>query len=243
MCIRDSVGTPSFLRILLEKAEDNATALPWLRTALVSGEACPPSLQAWFAERGIAAYQCYASADLGLIAYETSARQGLVVDEDVLVEIVRPGTGEPVPEGEVGEVVVTNFNADHPLLRFGTGDLSAVLPGPCPSGRSNTRLKGWMGRADQTTKVRGMFIHPGQVAEVARRLPGQPRVRLVVRGERADDQLVLQIAHPGPLNEELAAQCLQCVRDVTKLRADIEPVPPDQWANDGKVIVDERSYQ
>jgi len=237
------VGTPSFLRILLEKAEDNATALPWLRTALVSGEACPPSLQAWFAERGIAAYQCYASADLGLIAYETSARQGLVVDEDVLVEIVRPGTGEPVPEGEVGEVVVTNFNADHPLLRFGTGDLSAVLPGPCPSGRSNTRLKGWMGRADQTTKVRGMFIHPGQVAEVARRLPGQPRVRLVVRGERADDQLVLQIAHPGPLNEELAAQCLQCVRDVTKLRADIEPVPPDQWANDGKVIVDERSYQ
>jgi phenylacetate-CoA ligase len=146
-------------------------ALPSLKKALVSGEAFPARLRDWLAERGMQAYQAYATADAGLIAYETSARQGLVLDEGVILEIVRPGTGDPVPDGEVGEVVVTVLNPDYPLLRFGTGDLSAVLPGPCPTGRSNTRIKGWMGRADQTAKVRGMFVHPSQVAEVLRATP------------------------------------------------------------------------
>ena len=154
------VGTPSFLKIILEKSAEMGVALPSVTKAMVSGEACPPSLRDWFAERGVTTYQCYATADLGLIAYETSAREGLVIDEGVIVEIVTPGTGDPVPEGEVGELVVTTFNTDYPLIRFGTGDLSAVLPGSCPSGRTNTRIKGWMGRADQTTKIRGMFVHP-----------------------------------------------------------------------------------
>ena len=154
------IGTPSFLKIILEKAADMGVALPSVTKALVSGEACPPSLRDWFAERGVTAYQCYATADLGLIAYETSAREGLVIDEGVIVEIVTPGTGDPVAEGEVGELVVTTFNTDYPLIRFGTGDLSAVLTGNCPTGRTNTRIKGWMGRADQTVKIRGMFVHP-----------------------------------------------------------------------------------
>ncbi|WP_370525665.1 phenylacetate--CoA ligase family protein, partial [Raoultella sp. 18103] len=160
-------------------------------------------------------FQCYATADLGLIAYETAAREGLVLGEDVIVEIVRPGTGDPVPDGEVGEVVVTTLNPDYPLIRFGTGDLSAVLPGPCPTGRTNRRIRGWMGRADQTTKVRGMFVHPGQVAEVARRFPQVARARLVVAGEMANDTLVLRVETTetaGGLADRLAA----AVRDVTK---------------------------
>jgi phenylacetate-CoA ligase len=168
-------GTPSFLRILLEKAVEVGVELPHLKKALVSGEAFPPSLRDWLIERGIQGYQAYATADVGVIAYETAAREGLVLDEGVIVEIVRPGTGDPVPDGEVGEVVVTVLNPDYPLVRFGTGDLSAVLPGPCPTGRSNTRIKGWMGRADQTAKVRGMFVHPSQVAEVQRRHPALGR--------------------------------------------------------------------
>ena len=161
-------GTPSFLKILVEKAAETGIDICLRCTkALVGGEAFPPSLRDWLTERGIEAYQCYATADLGLIAYETAAREGLVLDEGVIVEIVRPGTGDPVPDGEVGEVVVTTLNPDYPLIRFGTGDLSAVLPGRCPSGRTNTRIKGWLGRADQTAKVRGMFVHPSQVAEVA----------------------------------------------------------------------------
>ncbi|OZA21570.1 MAG: AMP-dependent synthetase, partial [Hydrogenophilales bacterium 17-61-9] len=157
------IGTPSFLKLIVEKAQEMHTPLPTVTKALLSAEAFPPSLRDWLLERGIAGYQCYGTADLGLIAYETAAREGLVLDEHVIVEIVRPGTGDPVPEGEVGELVVTTLNPDYPLIRFGTGDLSAVLPGPCPTGRTNTRIKGWMGRADQTTKVRGMFVHPGQV--------------------------------------------------------------------------------
>ena len=151
------IGTPSFLKLILEKAAELRQPLPSVTKALLSGEAFPPSLRDWLAERGVAGYQCYATADLGLIAYETAAREGLVLDEGVIVEIVRPGTGDPVPEGEVGELVVTTLNPDYPLIRFGTGDLSAILPGQCPSGRTNTRIKGWMGRADQTTKVRGMW--------------------------------------------------------------------------------------
>jgi phenylacetate-CoA ligase len=233
-------GTPSFLRILVEKAESIGKRLP-IRKALVSGEAFPPSLRDWLAERGIEAYQAYATADLGLIAYETSAREGLVVDEGVLLEIVRPGTGDPVPEGEVGEVVVTVFNPDYPLIRLGTGDLSAVLPGYCPTGRTNTRIRGWLGRADQTTKIKGMFVHPAQVAEVLRRHPEATRARLVVSGHMADDQMVLRVetAQASPtLQQGLQAS----LREVTKLRGEVELLPPGSLPNDGKVIEDARDY-
>ena len=235
------IGTPSFLKIIVEKAADMGVALPSVRKALVSGEAFPPSLRDWLAARGVAGYQCYATADLGLIAYETSARDGLVLDEGVIVEIVRPGTGDPVPEGEVGELVVTTLNPDYPLIRFGTGDLSAVLTGTCPSGRTNQRIKGWMGRADQTTKVRGMFVHPGQVAEVAKRFPAITRARLVVSGEMANDQLTLKVEAPEVAG--LAEKISEAVRDVTKLRADVALVPVGTLPNDGKVIEDARSYQ
>jgi len=235
------IGTPSFLKIIVEKAAEMGVALPSVRKALVSGEAFPPSLRDWLAERGIAGYQCYATADLGLIAYETSAREGLVLDEGVIVEIVRPGTGDPVPEGEVGELVVTTLNPDYPLIRFGTGDLSAVLPGTCPSGRTNARIKGWMGRADQTTKVRGMFVHPGQVAEVTKRFPAIKRARLVVSGEMANDQLTLKVETLETAG--LAEKISEAVRDVTKLRADIALVEVGSLPNDGKVIEDARSYK
>ena len=235
------IGTPSFLKIIVEKAAEMGVALPSVRKALVSGEAFPPSLRDWLAERGIAGYQCYATADLGLIAYETSAREGLVLDEGVIVEIVRPGTGDPVPEGEVGELVVTTLNPDYPLIRFGTGDLSAVLPGTCPTGRTNHRIKGWMGRADQTTKVRGMFVHPSQVAEVTKRFPAIKRARLVVSGEMANDQLTLKVETVAAAG--LAEKISEAVRDVTKLRADITLVEVGSLPNDGKVIEDARSYQ
>ena len=236
------IGTPSFLKIILEKAAELGTPLPSVTKALVSGEAFPPSLRDWFAERGIAAYQAYATADLGLIAYETAAREGLVLDEGVIVEIVRPGTGDPVPEGEVGELVITTLNSDYPLIRFGTGDLSAVLPGPCPTGRSNTRIKGWMGRADQTTKVRGMFVHPGQVASIVQRFPQVQRARLVVSGEMANDQMVLQV-ETTETAEGLALQLGEAIREVTKLRGDVLMLPPGSLPNDGKVIEDARSYR
>ena len=236
------IGTPSFLKLIVEKAADMGVALPSVKRALVSGEACPPSLRDWLGERGIAAYQCYATADLGLIAYETAAREGLVLDEGVIVEIVRPGTGDPVPEGEVGELVVTTLNPDYPLVRFGTGDLSAVLPGTCPTGRTNTRIKGWMGRADQTTKVRGMFVHPGQVAEVVRRLPEVLKARLVVGGEMANDHMTLRL-ETRSTDPALAERAREAVRDITKLRGAIEMVAPGSLPNDGKVIEDIRSYQ
>ena len=235
------MGTPSLLRILLEKATAANLALPGFSKALLSGEAFPPSLRDWLAGRGITALQCYATADLGLIAYETTAREGLVLDEGVLLEIVRPCTGDPVPDGEVGEVVVTTFNRAYPLVRFGTGDLSAVLPGRCPSGRTNTRIRGWLGRADQTTKVRGMFVHPGQVATVLRRFPGLARARLVVEGEMADDRMTLKVeAVP---DAALAARLAEAMREVTRLRCAVECVAPGSLANDGRVIEDARSYQ
>ncbi len=235
-------GTPSFLKILVEKAGEAGQALP-ITKALVSGEAFPPSLRDWLAGRGITGYQCYATADAGLIAYETAAREGLVLDEGVLLEIVRPGTGDPVPEGEVGEVVVTVLNPDYPLIRFGTGDLSAVLLGACPTGRTNTRIKGWLGRADQTTKVRGMFVHPSQVAEIVRRFPEIARARLVVSGEMANDLMTLKVesACSGP--DGLAARVAEAIRDVTKLRGEVEVLLPGQLPNDGKVIEDARSYK
>jgi phenylacetate-CoA ligase len=239
------IGTPSFLKIILEKAAEMGVALPSVKKALVSGEAFPPSLRDWMTERGVNAFQCYATADVGLIAYETSARQGLVIDESVIVEIVRPGTGDPVPEGEVGELVITSLNPDYPLIRFGTGDLSAILSGHCPTGRTNQRIKGWMGRADQTTKVRGMFVHPGQVAEVVKRFPSALRARLVVQGEMANDSMALHVettaAHGA--EAELKAQIADAIRDVTKLRSDVHLVAPGTLANDGKVIEDARSYQ
>ena len=232
-------GTPSFLRLLLEKADESGIALPSLVRSMLSGEAVPLALREWLAARGIAAYQSYGTADLGLVAYETPAREGLVVDEGVIVEIVRPGTGEPVAEGEVGEVVVTTLNPDYPLIRFATGDLSAVLAGKCPTGRTNQRIRGWLGRADQSTKVRGMFVHPSQVADIAQRHSLVGRVRLVVEGEMADDRMTLHVEADGAL-EGLAERIAQSIRDVTKLRGDVTLVATGSLPNDGKVIDDRR---
>lgn len=242
-------GTPSLLRILLDKAAEGGHTLPHLQRALVSGEACPPALVAWFAERGVDAYQCYATADLGLIAYQTAARDGLVVDEGVIVEIVRPGSGDPVADGDVGEVVVTTFSSGYPLIRFATGDLSAVLPasmGPSPCGRTNQRLRGWLGRADQSAKVRGMFVHAGQVAEVLRRCGQQGRARLVIDGELANDHMCLQVeaapaavAAPGGA-AGLAEQLQLALRDITKLRGEVALLAPGSLPNDGLAIEDRR---
>lgn len=235
-------GTPSFLRILLEKAQETGVDVGSLRKGLTGGEALPPSLCDWFAGRGVDVYQSYATADLGLVAYETASRQGLVLSEDVIVEIVRPGTGDVVPEGEVGEIVVTPLNPAYPLVRFGTGDLSALLPGSCPSGRTNTRIKGWMGRADQTTKIRGMFVHPAQVADIARRFPQVLRARLVVSGEMANDRMTLRV-EAADRPQGLDARIGEAIRDVTKLRGDVELLAPGTLPNDGKVIEDARSYK
>lgn len=235
-------GTPSFLRILLEKAADTGIALPSLTKASVGGEACPPSLTAWFKERGVEVYQTYATADLGLVAYETASREGLVLDEGVIVEIVRPGTGTPVEDGEVGELVVTTLNTAYPLVRFGTGDLSAILPGHCPTGRTAPRIKGWMGRADQTTKIKGMFVHPSQVAEIARRFPEVKKARLVVSGEMASDAMCLQV-EATEVGEGLRERIEIAIREVTKLRGDVQVVRPGSLPNDGKVIEDARSYK
>ena len=232
-------GTPSFLRIALEKADEAGLALPSLRKASVGGEAFPAALRDLLRARGVEAYQSYGTADLGLIAYETAAREGLVLDEGVIVEIVRPGTGTPVAEGEVGEVVVTTLNKDYPLVRFGTGDLSAILPGRCPTGRTNARIKGWMGRADQTAKVRGMFVHASQVAEVLKRHPELARARLVIEGEMANDRMTLR-AEAASLPDGLAAALAASVRDITKLRCEVQLQAPGTLPNDGKVIEDLR---
>jgi len=235
------VGTPSFLKILLDKADELRIALDSITKAVVSGEAFPLVLREAFAARGIAALQLYATADLGNIAYETPAREGLVIDEGVLVEIVRPGTGDPVPEGEVGEVVVTPlFNADYPLVRFATGDLSAVLPGRSPCGRTNGRLRGWLGRADQTTKVRGMFVHPAQVAQVLARHPGIRRARLVVEHVDGLDAMTLEVEQD---EDALGGDALVAtLREVTKLRGEVRRLAPGTLPNDGKVIDDRRRY-
>ncbi|MFN3885065.1 MAG: phenylacetate--CoA ligase family protein [Rhodocyclaceae bacterium] len=229
------VGTPSFLRILLEKADELGLKIPSLTKALVSGEAFLPAQRDAFLSRGIQGFQAYATADLGVIAYETPAHEGLVVDEEVIVEIVRPGTGEPVPEGEVGEVVVTTFNPTYPLIRFGTGDLSAVLPGISPCGRTNMRIKGWMGRADQTVKVKGMFVHPEQIEAVRRRHPGIARARLVVTNPDGVDTMTLHCEGSGD-----PATIAASLRELTKLRGEVRFV--DALPNDGKVISDERNF-
>lgn len=235
------VGTPSFLRILLEKADELGTDVSSIKKALVSGEAFPPSTRAFFEARGIKASQCYATADLGLIAYESTADSGLILDEGVHVEIVRPGTGEVVADGEVGEIVVTTFNPDYPLLRFATGDLSAVLVGDSPCGRTNRRIKGWMGRADQTAKVRGMFIHPEQVDQVAKRHPEIKRAKLVIEWIDESDQMTLQcevVSGSAELEQAIASS----VRELCKIRGAVKLVELGSLANDGLVIADERKY-
>ena len=235
------VGTPSFLRIIVEKAEEVGADISSLKKACVSGEALPGITRAWLGERGISVRQCYATADIGVIAYETEVDAGLVVDEGVLVEIVRPGTGDPVPDGEVGEVVVTTFNPDYPLIRFATGDLSAILPGRSPCGRTNIRLKGWMGRADQTTKIKGMFVHPEQVADLAARHPEIHRMRLVVDNPGGQDRMVLHCEiEPG--KEAMDQALVAGLREVTKLRGEVAFAAPGGLPNDGKVIEDKRVY-
>ncbi len=235
------VGTPSFLRIIVEKAEEMGADISSLKKAMVSGEALPGITRNWLKERGISVRQCYATADIGAIAYETEAEDGMVVEEELLVEIVRPGTGEPVPAGEVGEVVVTSFNPDYPLIRFATGDLSAIQPGRSPCGRSNVRLKGWMGRADQTTKVKGMFVHPEQIAEIARRYPDIQRLRLVVDNPGGADRMVLH-CEAGQGGAGLDRALLDSLREITKLRGEVVFVEPGGLPNDGKVIEDSRIY-
>jgi len=232
-------GTPDFLKILLDAAQAAGRPADSLRKALVSGAAFPPSLQAELAGRGIAAFQCYATADLGCIAYETEAREGLVVGEDVIVEIVRPGTGDPLPEGEIGEVVVTTLDPHHPIIRLALGDLSGVMPGASPCGRTNMRILGWRGRADQTTKVRGMFVRPEQVAEVARRHPELSRLRLVVTRQGEQDAMTLR-AEAASGGDALAQAVAQSLQAITKLRGTVEILPPGSLPNDGKVIADER---
>jgi phenylacetate-CoA ligase len=233
------VGTPSFLKMIVEKADELGQSVRALKRAVVSGEAFMPVVRALLLERGIEAYQAYGTADLGVIAYETAAREGLVLSEDLIVEIVRPGTGDPVPDGEVGEVVVTNFNPEYPLVRFATGDLSAVLAGVSRCGRTNRRIKGWMGRADQTTKVRGLFVHPHQVAEVLRR-HGLARARLVVANVDGEDRMTLRVE--GAEAAGLAGAIEGSLKDLTKLRGAVEFVAPGSLPNDGKVIEDARAY-
>jgi phenylacetate-CoA ligase len=239
-------GTPSFLKLIVEKADEMKADISSLRKAIVGAEYLPPALRAAMAARGIRVLQLYATADIGLLAYESAmpdgtVNEGMILDEALILEIVRPGTGDPVPAGEVGEVVVTSFNADYPLIRFATGDLSAVLPGTSPCGRTNTRIKGWLGRADQTTKVRAMFVTPKQVGEVLRRHKEVLKARLVVAGETGNDVMTLKCEvreRPAGLAEAIVAS----IRDVTKLRGEVELVAPGTLPNDGKVIDDTRKY-
>jgi len=235
------VGTPSFLNILLDKSAELGIDISSITHGLVSGEAYPPAFRAKFAEHGITCYQAYATADLGLIAYETEAAQGLVVDEGIYLEIVRPGTGDPVAEGEVGEIVVTNLNPDYPLIRFATGDLSAIMLGQSPCGRTNKRIRGWMGRADQTAKVRGMFIHPSQVDKVIKRHPEIAKARLVVEWRDQADQLSLHCETATP-SENLAQAIAASIRDICKLRGEVVFAELGSLANDGVVISDIRKY-
>ncbi|MFO1146940.1 MAG: AMP-binding protein [Alsobacter sp.] len=232
-------GTPDFLKILLDAADKAGRPATSLRKALVSGAAFPASLRDELTGRGVNAYQTYATADLGVAAYETPAREGLIVNEDVILEIVRPGTGDPVADGEVGEVVVTSLNPAHPLIRLALGDLSAVLPGVSPCGRTNMRIRGWMGRADQTAKVKGMFVRPEQLAEVARRHPEVARLRLLVTRDNEQDVMTLQ-AESTACSDTFVAALGETLQAVTKLRGRIALVPPGSLPNDGKVIVDER---
>ncbi|HEU4372674.1 MAG TPA: AMP-binding protein [Telluria sp.] len=243
------VGTPSFLRIIIEKAREMGADISSVTHALMGAEALPESLRAWFRENGVPhMFQTYASADIGSIAYETESAgvldPGMVVDEDVIVEIVRPGSGEPVAPGDIGEIVVTLFNHDYPLIRFATGDMSALLVDPVATacGRTNVRIKGWMGRADQTTKVRAMFVHPAQVTNIARRHPEILKARLVVSGSMANDVMTLHCEVAHPLSTDRLDAIVASIRDVTKLRGEVTLEAPGSLPDDGKVIEDRRDY-
>jgi phenylacetate-CoA ligase len=233
------LGTPDFLKILLDAAGTAGKDASSIKRALVSGAALPATLREELGRRGITVLQCYATAELGVAAYESDAREGMIVNEHLLVEIVRPGTGDPVAEGEVGEVVVTTFNPDYPMIRLATGDLSAVLPGVSPCGRTNMRIKGWMGRADQTTKVKGMFVRPELVAEVAKRHPALGRVRLVVTRAGEQDAMLL-MAECGAPDAALAEAVASTLQSVTKLKGEVKLVASGSLPNDGKMIADER---
>jgi phenylacetate-CoA ligase len=233
-------GTPDFLKILLDAAAAAGRDVSSIRRALVSGAAFPKSLQEEIKSRGVDAYQAFGTADLGLMAFETSAREGMVVNEDLIVEIVRPGTGDPVAEGDVGEIVVTSLDRQHPWIRLALGDLTAALPGPSPCGRSNMRIRGWMGRADQTTKVKGMFVRPEQIAEIGRRHPQLGRLRLLVTREGETDAMTLSAECTSP-GESLRQEIAATLRAVTKLHGAVDLVVPGSLPNDGKVISDERS--
>jgi phenylacetate-CoA ligase len=246
MHISGYVGTPSFLKLIVEKAHELKSDISSLKRAQVGAEYLPPVLRTALQEVGISVTQMYGSADLGLVAYESllpdgEVAPGMILEEGLLLEIVRPGTGDPVAPGEVGEVVITSFNKDYPLIRFATGDLSAVLPGVSPCGRTNVRIKGWMGRADQSTKVRAMFVTPGQVSDILRRHPEVTKARLVVEGEAGNDRMTLKCEvkeRPAALAEAI----VNTIRDVTKLRGEVELVVPGSLPNDGKVIEDLRKY-
>jgi phenylacetate-CoA ligase len=233
------IGTPDFIKILLDTAEKTGKDASSIKRGLVSGAALPNSLREELQARGVAAMQCYAVAETGVIAYESDAREGLIINEDIIVEIVRPGTGKPVAEGEVGEVVVTTFNPDYPMIRLATGDLSAIMPGASPCGRTNMRIRGWMGRADQTTKIKGMFVRPEQVGEIGKRHPELGKLRLVVTRDEEQDWMTLRAECAAP-TMDLANQVAATVQAVTKLRAAIDFVKPGTLPNDGKVIADER---
>jgi len=232
-------GTPDFLKILLDTAAKTGKDASSIKRALVGGAALPASLREELSQRGVAVLQCYATAELGVIAYESDAKQGMIVNESVIVEIVRPGTGDPVAEGDVGEVVVTSFNPDYPMIRLATGDLSALLPGASPCGRTNMRIKGWMGRADQTAKVKGMFVHPKQIAEVGARHPELKRLRLVVGRESEQDTMTL-MAESATRDAGLERAVAETLQSVTKLKGTVKLVAPGALPNDGKVIADER---
>jgi phenylacetate-CoA ligase len=238
------VGTPSFLKIILEKAAEIDADVSCVSRAVVGAEALPPSLRKWLHEHGVpTVQQIYASADLGNIAYESEALEGMIVDERLIVEILRPGTGDPVADDEVGEVVVTPLNTDYPLVRFATGDLSAVLPGSSPCGRTNMRIRGWMGRADQTTKVKGMFVHPFQVAEVVKRYKEILKARLVIDNPGGQDRMTLhcEVGEETPAGH-LAQAVAESLRDVTKLRGEVALRKRGELPNDGKVIEDAKKY-
>jgi phenylacetate-CoA ligase len=233
------MGTPDFLKVLLDAAEKSGKDVSSIKRGLVSGAALPPSLREELGRRGVAVLQCYAVAETGVIAYESDAREGMIINENMIVEIVRPGTGDPVPEGEVGEVVVTTFNPHYPMIRLATGDLSAIMPGASPCGRTNARIRGWMGRADQTAKVKGMFVRPEQVAEVARRHPGLGRVRVVVTRDGEQDAMTLKCECATP-SDGLADAIATTLQSVTKVRGAVKFEAPGTLPNDGKVIADER---
>lgn len=236
------IGTPSFLRILLQKAKESGHDLSKLKNGLVGAEALPPSLRQELKDMGVAVLQGYGTADLGSVAYESKAIDGMIIDEGVVVEIVEPGGSKPVAAGEVGEVVVTTLNPIYPLVRFATGDLSAVLAGPSPCGRTNMRIRGWMGRADQSTKVRGMFVHASQIGQIAARHPEIKKARLVITSQNNTDQMTLKVAAPGG-DAALADAIAATVRDITKLRGGVEFVDAADLPDDGKLVDDARSYE